>query len=240
MRRNINFITIGYAKFKAPNKKCRQETNGSTTTNFFVAKSFIFLWRNADLSLKASNSDETQVVTIDFLYISINQLIFPIFLKPRRSAKSWRNPYISPSHRYTPSRWWRFAFHRRRRLNSSSPIHPSQRFRRWQHFSSWSWRFSTPMMLQLPIAMIQTPRTPRSRRFNSRLQRFNSQSWRFKHWWCPNCDASAPVRRRWFILRQRFFHKSYGMYFVSLSLWSFKSFIRLIWIRINTIDLLSM
>ena len=31
-----------------------------------------------------------------------------------------------------------------------------------------------------------------------------------------------------------------GMYFVSLSLWSFKSFIGSIWIRIDTIDLLSM
>ena len=135
--------------------------------------------------------DETQVVTIDFLYISINQLKFshisqthqrnpyfssmkPIY-KTHISQTHQRNPYFSNSSakllvigNTSPS----LALVT---LRLPLPIHPSRRFRRQRRFSSRSQCFSSPAMLQLPIAMIQTLVTPRSRCFSSRSQRFSSQ-----------------------------------------------------------------
>ena len=150
--------------------------------------------------------DETQVVTIDFLYISINQLNFSHI-----SQTHQRNPYfsstkpiyethISQTHQRNPY----FSNSSAKLLvtdNASPslalvmlrlplPIHPSRWFRRRRRFSSRSQCFSSPAMLQLPIAMIQTLVTPRSRCFSSRSQRFSSQLWRFRRRWRPDRDDS--------------------------------------------------
>ena len=54
---------------------------------------------NLDLSLKASNSDETQVVTIDVLYIS---LISPFFFSHSHSASLTHTDTPSPTLSLTP------------------------------------------------------------------------------------------------------------------------------------------